>query len=91
MPLKRIRQNNPRSLLYIIRLVHHVRFQLHDRRRIDRLLFQHPGQFLDGLFKVGLVVFEDLGRVAFLQATKGTETMSASRPSRAWVELEITH
>jgi hypothetical protein len=68
MPLKRIRQNNPRSLLHIVRLVHHVRFQLHDRRRIDRLLLQHSRQVFDGLFEVGLVVFKDLGRVALLQA-----------------------
>ena len=71
MPLKRIRENNSRSLLHVIRLVHHIRFQLHDRRRIDRLLLQHSRQFFDSLFEVGLVVFEDLGRVAFLQAVEG--------------------
>lgn len=67
MSLQGIAQDDPRPLLDVIRLVHHVALELHDRRRVDRL-FQHLRQVLDGLFQVGLVVLEDGGRVALFQA-----------------------
>ena len=67
MPLQRVRQDDPRPLLDVIGLVDHVRLELHDGRRVDRL-FQHLGQVLDRLFQVGLVILEDVGRVALFQA-----------------------
>lgn len=86
MSRKSIMENDITSLLHKRRLVRNIGTDLRDRLWLDGL-FQHLGKIFDGLFQVGLVVFEQGRTVALLEARRGSAPNPATHDvltNRPW-------